>query len=187
MKAIVSTKYGIPKAFELKEVAKRVPKDDEILIEVQAASVTFSNQILMNNKYFLFHLVVGHKLRPDSGIPGTDVAGRVEAMGKNVKQFKPGDEVYGDLFGKGKGAYAEYVCAPENVIAKKPVNLTFEQAAAVPEAGLVALSGLRDYGQVRKGQKVLIYRRFRRHRDNGGTDREILWGRSNWSLQHQEP
>lgn len=157
MKAVVCTRYGFPKAFELKDVEKPVPGDNEVLVEIHASSVTFSNQIFMNNKFFIFRLIFGKKTMPDTGTPGSDMAGRVVAVGKNVKKFKPGDEVYGDLFGRAKGAFAEYACAPENLMALKPANLSFEQAAAAPESALVALVGLRDYGKVQQGQKVLIY------------------------------
>jgi NADPH:quinone reductase-like Zn-dependent oxidoreductase len=157
MKAIVCTRYGLPKAIELREVEKPVPKDNEVLVEVHASSVTFSNLILVSSKLFLFRLILGRQLIPKSRIPGTDMAGRVVAVGRSAKQFKPGDEVYGDLFGGNKGGFAEYVCAPENVLALKPANISFEEAAAVPESALVALRGLRDKGQIQKGQRVLIY------------------------------
>ena len=98
----------------------------------------------------------GGLLKPKIRIPGAEVAGTVEAVGKNVKQFQPGDEVFGDLSMSGRGAYAEYVSVPENVLALKPANLTYEEAAAVPETALVALQGLRDHGQIQPGQKVLI-------------------------------
>jgi NADPH:quinone reductase-like Zn-dependent oxidoreductase len=156
MKAIVCSKYGLPKAIELKEVEKPVPRDNEVLVEIHASSVTFSNQIFVNNRFFLFRLI-GKKVMPDTGIPGSDMAGRVVAIGRDVKQFKPGDEVYGDMFGRVKGAFAEYVCSQENLLALKPANLSFEEAAAVPESALVALVGLRDYGKIKAGQQVLIY------------------------------
>ena len=157
MKAIVCTKYGLPKAIELREVERPVPRDNEVLVEVHASSVTYSNQIFTNNRFFLFRLIFGKQMMPDSRIPGLDMAGRAVAIGKDVKQFGPGDEVYGDLFGRAKGAFAEYVCAPENLLALKPTNLSFAEAAAVPESARVALQGLRDYGNIEKGQKVLIY------------------------------
>jgi NADPH:quinone reductase-like Zn-dependent oxidoreductase len=157
MKAIVCIKFGFPNAIQLKEVEKPVPADNEVLIKNYASCVNYNNQILVSNKYFLFRLLLGSRLMPESRIPGTNMAGRVEMVGKNVKYFKPGDDVYGDLFGKNQGCFAEYVCAPENVIALKPVNLSYEEAAALPEVGLVALRGLRDYGQIKKGHKVLIY------------------------------
>jgi len=157
MKAMVCTRYGLPKAIELKEVEKPVPRDNEVLVEVHASSVTYSNLILVSGRLFFLRLMFGRFLIPKSRIPGTDMAGRVAAVGRNVKQFKPGDEVYGDLFGENKGAFAEYVCAPENVLALKPTNISFEEAAAVPESTLVALQGLRDKGQIKKEQRVLVY------------------------------
>lgn len=157
MKAVVCTRYGLPRAIELKDVDMPVPRDNEVLVEVHASSVTFSNQLFVRNKFLLFRLMLGSRLLSGSRIPGTDMAGRVVATGRNAKQFKPGDEVYGDLFGANKGAYAEYVCAPENLLAPKPANLSFEEAAAVPESALVALQGLRDYGKIQKGQRVLVY------------------------------
>jgi NADPH:quinone reductase-like Zn-dependent oxidoreductase len=157
MKAIVCTKYGLLKPVELKEVEKPVPKEDEALVEIHASSVTYSNTILVSRKMLLPRLIFGRNLMPSTRIPGSDIAGRVVATGGNVKQFKPGDEVYGDLSLHVKGGYAEYACAPENSLALKPANLSFEEAAAVPESALVALQGLRDYGKIQKGQRVLIY------------------------------
>ena len=103
------------------------------------------------------HFVLDYLVKPKLKIPGSDIAGRVEAVGRNAKQFRPGDEVFGDLSNCGRGGYAEYVCVPENVLALKPANISFEEAAAVPEAALVALQALRDKGQIKAGQKVLIY------------------------------
>lgn len=137
--------------------ADPVPRDNEVLIEVHASSVTFSNLFLFMKRWWLFRLALGGQLIPKSGIPGTDVAGRVAALGRGVTRFKAGDAVYGDLFSAGKGALAEYVCAPESILAPKPANLSFEEAAAVPESALVALRGLRDKGKVQPGQKVLVY------------------------------
>lgn len=156
MKAIICTKYGPLDDLKLEEVPKPTPDDDEALVKVHAASVTFSNLALVTGKPFIARLGVG-LLKPKIKIPGSDIAGRVEAVGRNVKQFQPDDEVFGDLSRCGKGGYAEYVSVPENALAKKPANLSFEEAAAVPEAALVALQALRDKGQIQKGQKVLIY------------------------------
>ncbi len=157
MKAIVCTNYGLLKPFELKEVEEPIPKEDEVLVEVHASSVTYSNTIFVSRKAFPFRLLLGKRLMPNTRIPGSDIAGRVVAIGGGVKQFKPGDEVYGDLPLRIKGGYAEYACAPENVLALKPTNLSFQEAAAVPESALVALQGLRDYGRIKEGQKALIY------------------------------
>src|SRR5437016_13712916 len=156
MKAIVCTKYGPPDVLKLEEIQKPTPGGDEILVEVHAASMNYSNLILVRGEPFVGRLYFG-LLKPKLKIPGSDIAGRVEAVGRNAKQFRPGDEVFGDLSNCGRGGYAEYVCAPENVLALKPANISFEEAAAVPEAALVALQALRDKGQIKAGQKVLIY------------------------------
>lgn len=134
-----------------------MPGDDEVLIENHSSCVNFNNRILISGKFLPIRFIMGNRLMSESRIPGTNLAGRVEAVGKNVKRFEPGDQVFGDLFGKGQGCFAEYVCSPEESIALKPANLSYEEAATLPESGLVALRGLRDYGQIKEGQKVLIY------------------------------
>ncbi len=156
MKAIVCTKYGPLDALKLEEIQKPAPSDDEVLVKVHAASVNYSNLALVTGKPFLARLWFG-LLKPKHKIPGSDIAGRVEAAGRNVKKFQPGDEVFGDLSDRGRGGFAEYASVPENALTLKPVNMTFEEAAAVPEAALVALQGLRDKGRIQMGQKVLIY------------------------------
>jgi NADPH:quinone reductase-like Zn-dependent oxidoreductase len=156
MKAVVCTKYGPPDVLKLEEVPEPTPGDGEVLVKVHAASVTYSNLMLVRGEPFVGRLMGIGLLKPKQKIPGSDIAGRVEAVGRNVKRFRPGDEVYGDLSGCGRGGYAEYVCAPENALGLKPVNMSFEEAAAVPEAALVALQALRDKGQIQPGQKVLI-------------------------------
>ncbi|MFC1866496.1 NAD(P)-dependent alcohol dehydrogenase [Chloroflexota bacterium] len=156
MKAIVCTKYGPPDVLRLTEVEKLVPKDNEVLIKVHAASVNYSTMALVTGKPFLIRLMGGGLLKPKIRIPGAEVAGRVEAVGNDVKQFQVGNGVFGDLSMCGRGAFAEYVSAPENALALKPNNLTFEEAAAVPETALVALQGLRDKGKIHREQKVLI-------------------------------
>jgi NADPH:quinone reductase-like Zn-dependent oxidoreductase len=157
MKAIVCTKYGPPDVLQLQEVAKPAPEADEVLIKIHAASINARDWRMMRAKPFFIRLVPGGFLQPKNKILGGDVAGRVEAIGSNVKQFEPGDEVFGYLpSATGRGTFAEYVCANENAITLKPANLTFEQAAAVPVAALTALQGLRDNGHIQPGQKVLI-------------------------------
>jgi len=153
MKAIVYTKFGPPDVLQLKEVEKPIPKDNEILIKVHAASANaFDWRHLRADPFFIRFMGAG-LLKPKHKILGADIAGQVEAVGSNVKQFRPGDEV----FGEGRyGGFAEYVCVDENRCVLKPASLTFEEAAAVPMAGLTALQGLRDKGQIRAGQKVLI-------------------------------
>lgn len=155
MKAIVYEKYGSPDVLHLKEVAKPIPKDNEVLVKVHAASVNSWDWDLLRGKPFASRLMFG-LLRPRTKILGCDIAGRVEAVGRNVKQFQPGDEVFGDISGCGRGGFAEYVCARENALALKPASMTFEEAAAVPQAAVLALQGLRDKGQIQPGQKVLI-------------------------------
>lgn len=156
MKAMVYTQYGSPSdVLRLKEVEKPSPKDDEVLIKVHASSINSAELHLIKADPFLVRLSTGLR-KPTKTIPGADVAGQVEAVGKDVTQFKVGDEVFGDLSGIGWGAFAEYVCANENVLLLKPANMSFEQAAAVPVAGVTALQGLRDKGQIKSGQKVLI-------------------------------
>ncbi len=155
MKAIVYTEYGPPDVLHLKEVEKPAPKEDEVLVKVQAASVNARDWHLMRADPFLVRLMVG-LLKPRNTLIGSDMAGQVEAVGANVKQFKPGDEVFGDIGACGGGAFAEYVSVPEDALALKPASMTFEEAAAVPGAALAALQGLRDHGQIQPGQKVLI-------------------------------
>ena len=154
MKAIVYEKYGPPDVLQLKEVEKPTPKDDEVLIKVHAASANPADWHLLRATPFLARLAVG-LLKPKYKILGSDIAGRVDAVGRNVKQFHPGDEVFGDRFACGWGGFAEYVAVAENRIALKPANVTFEEAAAVPLAAFTALQGLRK-GQIQPGQKVLI-------------------------------
>jgi NADPH:quinone reductase-like Zn-dependent oxidoreductase len=153
MKAIVYTEYGSPDVLQLQEVEKTTPKDDEVLIKIHAASVNAYDWHFLTADIFLIRLMGGGLLKPKNTRLGADIAGRVEAVGRNVKQFQPGDEVFGDI---GHGGFAEYACAPESRLAVKPANLSFEEAAAVPMAALTALQGLRDEGQIHLGQKVLI-------------------------------
>jgi NADPH:quinone reductase-like Zn-dependent oxidoreductase len=150
MRAIVQDRYGSPDFLELREIEKPIVGDDRVLVRVLSASVNAADWHLMRR---LPH-VIGMLLRmPMSRIRGGDLAGRVEAVGKNVARFKPGDEV----FGVGIGTFAEYATAFEDRLAPKPGNLTFEQAAAIPIAGCTALQGLRDKAHVLPGQRVLIY------------------------------
>ena len=157
MKAIACTKYGSPDVLQLQEVAKPVHQDDEVLIKIHAASINARDWRMMRANPFFIRLAPGGFLRPKNKILGADLAGQVEVVGRNIRQFKPGDEVFGYLpSATGRGTFAEYVCAKENLIALKPANLTFEHAAAVPEAAMTALQSLRDKGNIQPGQKVLI-------------------------------
>lgn len=151
MKAIVQHKYGSPEVLELEEIDKPVVKDDDVLVRVHAAAVNIGDWHLMRGVPYVVRMVVG-LLKPKNSVPGMDIAGKVEAVGKNVKQLQPGDE----LFGWCKGAFAEYARAGENNFVPKPAGLTFEQAAAVGVSASTALHALRDQGKVQPGQKVLI-------------------------------
>jgi NADPH:quinone reductase-like Zn-dependent oxidoreductase len=157
MKAIICPRYGSPDVLQFRDVAKPVPREDEVLIQIHAASLNSRDLRMLRAKPIFMRLMPGGFLQPKNKILGADVAGRVEAIGNNVKQFKPGDEVFGYLpSATGRGTFAEYVCAKENAITLKPANLTFEQAAAVPLAAMTALQGLRDNGNIQPGQRVLI-------------------------------
>ena len=156
MKAIVYQEYGSPDVLQLKEVEKPTPKDNEVLVKAHAASVNYADWAFVRGKPFLVRLMGAGLLKPKNTILGADIAGRVEAVGRNVKQFQPGDEVFGDISECGFGGFAEYVSVPENALALKPTNMTFEEAAAVPQAATTALQGLRDKEQIQPGQKILI-------------------------------
>ena len=152
MKAIVQDKYGSPDdVLQLREIDKPVVKDDDVLVRVRAAALHAGDYFCMRGVPYGVRMVVGLP-KPKNYVPGFDVAGHVEAVGKNVTRFQPGDEVFGAC----KGACAEYACAGEGKFVLKPANLAFEQAAAVPTSALAALHGLRDAGKVQPGQKVLI-------------------------------
>ena len=153
MKAIVYTKYGPPEVLQLKEVERPTPTDDEVLIKVQAVSVNRSDWEILTGTPLYARL--GGLLRPRHQILGSDIAGRVELTGRNIRRFQQGDEVFGDILGR-MGGFAEYVCARERSLALKPGSMTFEEAAAIPQAAVIALQGVRDKGQVKPGQKVLI-------------------------------
>ncbi len=155
MKAIVYTEYGSPDVLRLQDVEKPTPKDNEVLVKVHAASANPADWHLMRATPFLARLEAG-LLKPKHTRLGSDVAGRVEAVGRNVTQFKVGDDVFGCLSLSALGSFAEYVCGDEDTWALKPANISFEQAAAVPLAAFTALQGLRDKGQIKSGQKVLV-------------------------------
>jgi NADPH:quinone reductase-like Zn-dependent oxidoreductase len=152
MKAIVYTKYGPPDVLEVQEVQNPSPKDNEVLVRVHASSVNALEWRRFTMALTAFRIFGGGLRQPKDKFLGVDLAGRVEAVGANAKQFRAGDEV----FGIRRGSFAEFVCAPETLLAAKPTNLTFEAAAAVPLAALTALQGLRDQGKIQPGQKVLI-------------------------------
>ncbi len=156
MKAIVYTQYGSPDVLQLTDAEKPTPKDDEILVKIHAASVNAADWHLLTADIFLVRVMVGGLRKPKHPILGADIAGVVEAVGAGVKQFRSGDEVYGDIALYGFGSFAEYVAVPERAVALKPANLSFEEAAAVPLAAVTALQGLRDQGHIQPGRKVLI-------------------------------
>jgi NADPH:quinone reductase-like Zn-dependent oxidoreductase len=153
MKAIVYEKYGSPDALHLAEVEKPTPTDDQILIKVQAVSINGSDREGLIGKPL--YARIGGLLKPGNQILGSDIAGRVEFAGKNNTEFRPGDEVFGEIPGY-HGGFAEYVCTRGKTMAQKPASLTFEQAAAIPQGGVIALNGMREKGKVGPGHKVLI-------------------------------
>ncbi len=154
MKAIVCTEYGSPDLLQLKEVKRPTPKEDEALVRVHASSLNASDLETLRGE-FVVRMTAPRK--PKYKILGSDIAGRIEAVGRNVKQFQLGDEIWGDLsFPLSYGAFAEYVCIPESALRLKPASMTFEQAAAVPTAAVVALQKLRCKGPIRSGQKILL-------------------------------
>ncbi|MCL6100601.1 MAG: NAD(P)-dependent alcohol dehydrogenase [Bacteroidetes bacterium] len=152
MKAVVYNKYGPPEVLQVQEVEKPTPKDDEVLIKIYAASVNAYDWHFLTADIFLIRFMGAGFFKPKYHRLGADVSGRIEAVGKSVTQFKPGDDVYGMIH----GGFAEYVCASEKDLVLKPSNLSYDEAAAVPMAGITALQGLRDEGKIQPGQKVLV-------------------------------
>jgi len=161
MKAIVQTSYGSPDdVLQLREIGQPVVGDDEVLVRVRAASVHPDVWHVLTGLPYVLRMMGAGLRKPKNPVPGTDVAGLVESVGRNVSRFQPGDEVFGETI-KGHqwtngGAYAEYAAAPECALALKPANVTFEQAAAVPTSAIIALPALRGGGEIRAGQKVLV-------------------------------
>jgi len=152
MKAILQTKYGSPDVLQVADVEKPTPKENHVLVKVHAASINAGDYRIIRADPFFIRLMGGGFLKPKDPRIGSDLAGRVEAVGESVTQFRPGDEV----FGCGAGAFAEYALAKDTRLVLKPANRSFEEAAAVPVAALTALQGLRDAGKIQSGQKVLI-------------------------------
>ena len=155
MKAIVFSKYGALDSLQLIELEISSPKDNEVLIKVQASSINSWDWDIIKGIPFASRVEFG-LFKPKKKVLGCDVAGQIEQVGRNVKHFKVGDEVFGDISTSGKGAMAEYVCAPEKILALKPGGMTFEEAAAIPHTGVLALQGLRNKGHIHEGQKLLI-------------------------------
>jgi NADPH:quinone reductase-like Zn-dependent oxidoreductase len=156
MKTIVYDKYGPPDVLQLKEVEKPAPKDNEILVKINAVSINSWDWDMLTGKPFEYRYFGGLLKPKSSKIHGCDIAGQVDAVGKNVKHFKIGDEVFGDLSEGGWGAFSEYTCACENELILKPSSMTFEEAACMSHGGNLAVQGLIDFGQIKSGQKVLI-------------------------------
>ncbi|MEO6060948.1 MAG: NAD(P)-dependent alcohol dehydrogenase [Thermoflexales bacterium] len=152
MKAFVAPRYGSPDVLELKDVDAPSPGDNQILVKVRAASINAYDSHMLRGEPVLARLMMGLRKSPDSR-PGADIAGTVEAVGKDVTRFRPGDDVFGDI---GKGGFAEYACAKESLFALKPARISFEEAAATTMAAITALQGLRDKGQIKAGQTVVI-------------------------------
>ena len=152
MKAVVYYNYGSPDVLKFEEIEKPAVGDNQVLIKVRAASVNPLDWHFMRGTPYVVRLIMAGPLKPKDKRLGVDVAGQVEAVGRNVTQFKPGDEVFGAC----RGAFAEYACTSESALAMKPDNVTFEQAASIQVAALTALQGLRDKGRIQPGQKVLI-------------------------------
>lgn len=160
MKAIVQDRYGSPYALKLREVDTPEVKDDEVLVRVHAASVHPDVWHVVTGLPYVVRLIGAGLLRPKNPVPGTDLAGRVESVGPNATRFKPGDDVFGECVHGHQmhngGAYAEYASVPEDKLTLKPGNISFNEAAAVPTSGLIALKGIRDQGHVQPGQRVLV-------------------------------
>jgi NADPH:quinone reductase-like Zn-dependent oxidoreductase len=156
MKAIMRHQYGPPDVLKLEEVDIPSLEDDKVLVKIHAASVNALDWHLLTADIFLVRLMGEGLLRPKNPKLGADAAGRVEAVGSHVKEFRPGDEVFGDIAPWGLGSFAEYALVPENALVTKPTTLSFEEVAAVPVAALTALQGLRDQGHIQPSQKVLI-------------------------------
>lgn len=155
MKAAVYKEYGTPDALQLMEVDKPSPKDSEVLIKVHAASINSFDLRHLKADPFLIRFGAG-LLKPKKSVLGVDVAGEVAAIGSGVTKFQPGDKVFGDICECGCGGFAEYVSVRENALVSKPTGMTFTEAAAIPMAAVTALKGLRDRGEIKSGQKVLI-------------------------------
>ncbi|WP_340102662.1 NAD(P)-dependent alcohol dehydrogenase [Rhodohalobacter sp. 8-1] len=155
MKAILLKEYGLPKDLEFGDVAKPVPKENEVLVKVHSASINDWDWGFVRGKPYIIRMFFGLR-KPKINIPGVDVSGTIEAVGGNVKSFKIGDDIYCDLSECGLGGFAEYVCVPEKTLYRKTSNISHNDAAAIPHAGTLALQGLLEKGEVKSGQTILI-------------------------------
>jgi NADPH:quinone reductase-like Zn-dependent oxidoreductase len=182
MKAMVYHEYGSPDVLKRQEIDKPVVKDDEVLVRVRAASPNPYDWHFMRGLPYIMRLQGSGLRKPKQSVLGSDMAGQVEAVGKDVTRFRPGDDVFANVE---TGGFAEYTCVSESFLELKPANLTFEQAAAVPLAALTALQGLRDAGRIQAGQKVLII-----GASGGGdvrrADREVVRRGRDRRVQHEE-
>jgi len=156
MKVIVHHKYGSPDDLRMEDIQKPIPGDDEVLVKIYAVSINSWDWETLTGKPFEYRFLSGLLKPKNTKLHGCDIAGKVEEIGKNVKRFQVGDEVFGDLAEKGWGAFAEYTCVCENALAVKPSDMTFEEAACLPHGGNLAVQGLIDYGKIKSGQKILI-------------------------------
>ena len=182
MKAIVYHNYGSPDALALEEIEKPTAKDDEVLIKVHATAVTPFDWHFLTGTPYIARIMAG-LLKPKHKVLGTDVAGRVEAVGVNARQFQPGDEVFGHS--GNHGGFAEYVCVPEAELMLKPASMSFEEAAAIPLGAVTALVCLCDLGQ-KVGAEGFDQRCIWRRGYACGADRQVVWGRGDRCVQHQE-
>ena len=155
MKAIVLTKYGPPSALQVGQPAKPTPKDGEVLVKVRATAVNDWDWCFVRGKPLIYRLLFGLS-KPKVTVLGAEVAGTVEALGDGANEFQPGDHVYGDISEAGFGGFAEYVCVRQDALHHKPRRMSFEEAAALPHAAMLALQGLVDVGQIQQGERVLI-------------------------------
>ena len=153
MKAVVYTRYGSPEVLQLKEVPTPLPADNEVLVSIHAVSINGSDREGLIGKPL--YARIGGLFKPGEAILGSDIAGRVEKVGRQITQFKVGDEVFGEIPGY-HGGFAEYACASEKTLAHKPAQMSYEEASAIPQGGVIALNGIREHGKVQPGQKVLI-------------------------------
>ena len=155
MKAIVLTRYGPPSALQVGQLAKPAPKDGEVLVKVRATAVNDWDWCFVRGKPLIYRLLFGFA-KPKVTVLGAEVAGTVDALGDGANEFQPGDHVYGDISEAGFGGFAEYVCVRQDALHHKPPRMSFEEAAALPHAAMLALQGLVDVGQIQQGEKVLI-------------------------------
>ena len=155
MKAIIITKYGSPETLQLKEIEKPVPQENEVLVRIHSSAINDYDWSLVRGKPYLYRLIFGI-FKPKRKIPGMELSGTIEELGANVTLFKNGDAVYGDISNYGFGGFAEYICINQKALKLKPEKMSFEEAASIPHAAMLAVQGLIDYGEVQQGQQILI-------------------------------